>query len=70
MEAVKGGKTVQQLRKDFQVHPSPITIWKQQLTGQVAELLKRQARAVVAVGDEALRQAYEKIGRLDIKLNL
>jgi transposase len=28
LEAVNGVKTVQQLGKDFQVHPAQITIWK------------------------------------------
>ena len=28
LEAVKGIKTLQQLAKDFQVHPTQITIWK------------------------------------------
>jgi len=33
LEAVKGVKTVQKLGKDFQGHPTRITIWKKQLTG-------------------------------------
>ena len=46
VEDVKGVNTVRQLGKDFQVHPTQITIWKKPLTGQVAELLKREARSV------------------------
>jgi transposase-like protein len=69
LEAVKGVKTVQQLGKDFQAHPTQITIWKKQLTGQVAELFKREARSVLSADDEELRQAYEKIGRLAVKLD-
>lgn len=69
LEPVKGVKTVQQFGKDFQVHPTQITIWKKQLTGQVAELFKREARGMLSADDEELRQAYEKIGRLDVELD-
>jgi transposase-like protein len=69
LEAVKGIQTVQQLGKDFQVHPTQITIWKQQLMGLVATLFQRGARGVASAEDEALRQAYEKIGRLDVELD-
>ena len=41
LEAVKGVETLQQLAKAFQVHPAQITIWKKQLTGQVARLFQR-----------------------------
>lgn len=34
LEAIKGIKTLQQLAKDFQVHPTQLTMWKKQLTGQ------------------------------------
>ena len=67
LEAVKGVQTFQQLAKDFQVHPTQITMWKKQLTSQVAGLFKRGAEGDEGT-DEALRQAYEKIGRLDVEL--
>lgn len=67
LEAVKGVQTLQQLAKDFQVHPTQITMWKKQLTSQVAGLFKRGPECDGGT-DEELRQAYEKIGRLDVEL--
>ncbi len=67
LEAVKGVQTFQQLAKDFQVHPTQITMWKKQPTSQVAGLFKRGSECDEGT-DEALRQAYEKIGRLDVEL--
>lgn len=69
LEAVKGVNTVQQLAKDFQVHPTQITIWKKQLTNQVAGLFQRGPEGTALAGEEELRQAYEKIGRLDVELD-
>ena len=63
LEAVKSLKTVQQLAQDFQVHPTQITMWKKQLTSRVAGLFKRGAGSSSGSADEALCQAYEKIGR-------
>jgi putative transposase len=69
LEAVKGVYTLQQLAKEFQVHPAQITIWKKQLTGQVASLFQRGPASHVLAAEEDLRQAYEKIGRLDVELD-
>ncbi len=69
LEAIKGVKTVQQLAKDFQVHPTQITIWKKQVSSHVAELFQRRGGGTDGGAEEALRQAYEKIGRLDVELD-
>jgi len=69
LEAVKGVQTLQQLAKEFQVHPTQITIWKKHVTGQVASLFQRGPASTVLAAEEALRQAYEKIGRLDVELD-
>ncbi len=69
LEAVKGVHTLQQLAKEFHVHPAQITIWKKQLTGQVASLFQRGPAGTVLAAEEDLRQAYEKIGRLDVELD-
>ena len=70
LEAVKGVHTLQQLAKEFQVYPAQITIWKKQLTGQVASLFQRgPTGSVLAAEEDLLRQAYEKIGRLDVELD-
>ena len=69
LEAVKGVQTVQQLGKDFQVHPAQITIWKRKLTGQVVGLFKYGAEGASSAAEEDLRQAYGKVGRLYVELD-
>ncbi len=68
-EAIKGVKTLQQLAKDFQVHPTQITMWKKQVNSQVAGLFKPGDSGVSIKREEELRQTYEKIGRLDVELD-
>ena len=69
LEAIKGVKTLPQLAKDFQVHPTQITMWKKQVSSHVAALCKRGAQGAGGDAEEELRQAYEKIGRLDVELD-
>ena len=38
LAAVKGEKTVAELAEQFQVHPTQITEWKQQLVAQAADV--------------------------------
>lgn len=60
---------MQQLAIDFQVHPTQITMWKKQVSSQVAGLFKRRDAGGSGGAEEELRQAYEKIGRLDMELD-
>lgn len=69
LEAIKRVKTLQQLAKDFQVHPTQITIWKKHLTEHVVGLFKREPEGRSTAAEEDLRQAYEKIGRLNVALD-
>ncbi|MBA2346743.1 MAG: hypothetical protein H0V81_00470 [Solirubrobacterales bacterium] len=54
------------MAKAFQIHPTRITMWKQQLTSQVAGFFK-QGPECDGGTDEEFRQAYEKIGRLYVE---
>ena len=69
LEAIKGVKTFQQLAKEFQVHPTQITMWKKQVSSHVAELFHREPAGTNGMAEEELRQAYEKIGRLNVELD-
>lgn len=61
LEAIKEMKTLQQLAKDFQVHPTQITMWKKQVSSHVVELFKRGAGETDGGVEEELRQAHEKV---------
>jgi transposase len=50
--ALEAVHTLQQLAKEFQVHPAQITIWKKQLTGQVASLFQRGPAGTALAAEE------------------
>ena len=68
VEALKELKTVQELAKEYGVHPTQISHWKQQLRQGVPGLFGRGQ--VKAVGEQEAEVAalYEKIGRLNMEL--
>jgi len=68
LEAAKGQKTTAELAGQFEVHPTQINQWKQQLLGHVVELFaERRGRG--AQEEEALRaELYQQIGKLQMEL--
>lgn len=68
LEAFKGMKTVPELARDHQVHPTQINQWRKQLREGAPSLF--EGRQPTAGTDEAERaMLYEKIGRLNMELD-
>ena len=71
MEAIKGIQTLQQLAKEFQVHPTQITMWKKQVSSHVADLFQRGPEGTRSMADEELRQAWiERIERAGSQVSM
>lgn len=69
VEALKGLKTVQELSKEYGVHPTQISQWKQRLRTEAAGLFGR-GQGVSANEQEAeVAALYEKIGRLNMEVD-
>ncbi len=69
LEACRGLKTVQQLARDYAVHPTQINQWKKQLRDRVASLFTRGQGTAEASQEAELTALYEKIGRLNMELD-
>ena len=68
LEALKGLKTVQELTKEYGIHPTQIGQWKQRLREGSPGLFGR-GRVVDAGEREAeIAALYEKVGRLNMEL--
>lgn len=70
LEALKGIKTIQQVAKEFDVHPVQVSDWKKAIQEGVAGVFERGAGN--ARGDEFERereQLHAKIGDLTVKLD-
>lgn len=69
LEAAKNGKTRNQIASDFEVHPTQVSQWKNELLtngSALFETKRRNRQAEKAAEQEA--ELYEQIGRLKMEL--
>lgn len=69
LEVVKGQRTVNELAKEFGVHPNQIALWKKQLLEAIPGVFSRgRDREAVEVEKERDR-LYRKVGQLQIEVD-
>ncbi len=69
VEALKGLKTVQELAKEYGVHPTPISQWKPQLRAEAPGLFGRGPSTAANEQEAEVAALYEKIGRLNMEVD-
>ena len=67
LAAIKGEKTLGQLAQQFDVHPTQISAWKQQLLDRVTELFEDRRKRKRSDGAADEQQLFEQIGRLKME---
>jgi transposase len=68
LAAVKGDKTINELAKQYGVHPTLIHGWKKQLLAGVEDVFARGGAAATDDHQAVQAQLYEQIGRLKMDL--
>ena len=70
LEATKGLKTIQQIAKDYDVHPGQVTDWKKQMTLGLVEIFGggRQKGAAEDF-EQKTNELHAKIGQLTIEVD-
>jgi transposase len=68
LAALKGDKTINELAKQFNVHPTLIHGWKKQLQAGVEDVFSRGGPASTEDHQAVQAQLYEQIGRLKMEL--
>lgn len=68
MEAILGVKTVGQLAREYQVHPTLVTQWRGVIRDRVGELFETPAQASPDA-ERTIAQLHEKIGQLTVDLD-
>lgn len=69
LEAIRERKTIQELARDYSVHPNQISKWKKQLADQAGELFGRGSSPGNHSLDEKERaELYEQIGRQNMEI--
>ena len=70
LEALKGIKTIQQIAKEFEVHPTQVSEWKSTLQERLAQVFDRGAAGHDAEDfDRERADLHAKIGELTVKVD-
>ena len=68
LEAVKNLKSINELAKQYQVHPNQITLWKKQLIEKAEEVFEGGEKKSLKGEEPETKELYEQIGRLKVQL--
>ena len=68
LEAARGYSTISEIASKFNVHPTQISNWKQQLVKNGASLFEGKQSKPNKESDAVERELYEQIGRLKMEL--
>lgn len=69
MEAVAGRRTINEIAKEYQLHPNQVSQWKKQFLEGVPHLFENSKAGARQPDDELTGQLYEQIGRLKVELD-
>ncbi len=71
LEAVRGKLTVNEITKQFAVHPNQVSIWKKQLLESISEVFAdgRTKRIATENTEELQALLYQQIGQLKVELD-
>ena len=68
LDAHKGLKTIAELAKQHQVHPTQVALWKKQLIDGVEGVFERTSLKAEKTDEPGNAELYEQIGKLNIQL--
>ena len=70
LEALKGVKTIQQIAKEYEVHPTQVSDWKKTMSQGVASLFGRgRARSSDEEFERERKDLHSKIGQLAVEVD-
>ncbi len=69
LEAVRGRLTINQISKQFGVHPNQISKWKKQFLASLPQIFDNSKQPQAEAGEELTNQLYQQIGQLKVELD-
>lgn len=69
LEAVRGRLTINQIAKQFGVHPNQISKWKKQFLESLPQIFDNSKQPSAEAGEELNNQLYQQIGQLKVELD-
>jgi len=68
LEAIRGLKTLNELAREYQVHPNAISLWKKQMLDNLPEIFASKRGPKVEGNEELTDKLYRQIGKLQVEL--
>jgi putative transposase len=69
LEAVRGRLTINQISKQFEVHPNQISKWKKQFLESIPQIFDSSKQSSAEADEELTNQLYQQIGQLKVELD-
>ena len=69
LEAVRGRLTINQIAKQFEVHPNQISNWRKQFLESLPQIFDNSKQTSSEQQEELTNHLYQQIGKLKIELN-
>jgi transposase-like protein len=69
LEAVRGKLTINQISKQFGVHPVQISKWKKQFLESLPQIFDNSKQPAAVENEELTNQLYQQIGQLKVELD-
>ena len=69
LEAVRGRLTINQISKQFGVHPNQISKWKKQFLESLPQIFDNSRQPAAQEAEELTNQLYQQIGQLKVELD-
>ena len=70
LEALKGERTIQQIAKEYEVHPVPVSEWKKRMAQGASEVLEGGGKkSQESDFDRERDNLHRKIGQLSVELD-
>jgi transposase-like protein len=68
LEAVKGFTSINDIAKEFKVHPNQISLWKRQLLENLPLVFDNQRGPKTEANTDLIDQLYRQVGKLQVEL--
>jgi transposase-like protein len=69
LEALLGIKTVAEIAREYQVHPTQVSQWKGAIVERLPEVFERGATAQAEASEREVTRLEQKVGQLTMELD-
>lgn len=69
LEALKERKTIEELSKQYELHPNQISLWKKEFLEKASSIFERDSAVPVKQSVQSNEDLYKQIGVQSIEIN-